>query len=151
MRSLEINWLRRFDRSLIVPQVVFAQQPRMANGLNCSGIYLHPGKYEYAIEGKFYDGWCGLLVIGTADPADIPALIAHEWRHHWQMHRGIEYDGVEWNDPRAATDIDAWEASTKRYFRRSRCEFDALRFEMQVAPTDIGDYRMSLATKREGL
>lgn len=146
MRSLEVNWLRRFDRELVIPQVIFSPAPTMRNGLPCSGFYLHPGKYEVGIDGLHYDGCFGIIVVSTNAPCDIPSIMAHEWRHHWQKHRGIKYDGVEWSDPLAATDVGAWIASTKRYFRQSWCEFDALRFELSVAPSDIADYRMSLVT-----
>jgi len=132
-----------------VPLVVFSPQPANTSGLPCSGAYYRPGRYEVAIDGQFHDGRFGILLVGTAWPDEIPSIIAHEWRHHWQLSTGrMPYDGVGWNDPLAATDWDAWEAATRRYFRGSRCELDALAFELQVAPSDVADLRMSLVRQR---
>lgn len=56
----------------------------------------------------------------------------------------MPYDGVGWDNPLAATDYAAWEAETQRYFRHSLCELDALTFELQVAPTDVAELRLSI-------
>lgn len=138
-RSLEVNWLRRHDRTLVVPEVIFVAKPVLPCGKGCSGYYLEPGKYEVQIDGRHYDGCFGIIVAQTdLDPRNTVATLAHEWRHHWQRHNGLEFDHKPFS-----VDLP-WEQAIRDYFRQSKSELDALRFEVEYAPSDINDYCMHL-------
>jgi hypothetical protein len=128
VRSIEINWLRRFDRSLVVPEIVFHLGVAHNGVGECSGFYAHPGKYELLIDGRYVDAHFGIIVVGLDKRIDIPGVLAHEWRHHWQLHNGFEWDHLKWDASRG------WEAGIRKYFRSSRSEMDALTFERKVAP-----------------
>jgi hypothetical protein len=119
-RSLEINWLKRFDRSLVVPEVAFSDLT------DCGGYYVRPGKYEWPLDGKFIDCRFGLIVVGFGWSAE--STIAHEWRHHWQVHNGWTLDHQRFDH------TVKWEDAIRKYFRESRSEMDALRFEKLVTP-----------------
>lgn len=130
-RSLEFNWLRRFDRSLVVPEIVFVHTP-LANGTDeCGGFYQQPIDQEFLIGDKFVDAHFGLIVIGIAEPENIAETIAHEWRHHWQLHNGMPFDNVRWQADKP------YEHAIREYFLRSKAEMDALLFSRKVAPNDM--------------
>lgn len=127
-KSLELNWVRGEDKSLLIPEVVF--EPRE----DCGGYYLSPWKGEELIGGRFYDRRFGIIVVSSLWPDGIETTLAHEWRHHWQECNGWRYDGIGWNSP------NDYEDSIRDYFTRSRSEADALRFELRKAKSDITDY-----------
>jgi len=132
-RSIGLNWLRHFDKSVVVPEVVFTS-------LNdASGYYYQPGDYELCIDGRFYDGIFGIMVISDGDL--IASTIAHEWRHHWQRHNDFEFDHVP-----LRPDLP-YEENIAHYFSSSKSEMDALLFERRNAPNYLNDYWLSLATK----
>ncbi len=95
-RSLGLNWLRRFDRSLVVPEVVITTGLRTPCDNPCSAYYLRPGDREILIGGTYYDVHFGVIAI--EEDVDIEACMAHEWRHHWQLHNRMPYDGVTLTD-----------------------------------------------------
>jgi hypothetical protein len=103
---------------------------------DCGGLYHQPGDYELCIDGRFYDGCFGIIVIGEHEGA--AATIAHEWRHHWQRHNGLDFDNVP-----LRPDLP-YEENIRQYFRRSKSELDALLFERREAPNYINDYWMHL-------
>ena len=137
MRSLEVNWLRRFDKSLVIPQVVYCQKPILPNGGECGGFYLQPGKYEVLIDGQSVDAAFGILVVSANGKDDGRSVIAHEWRHHWQLHNGIAFDHKPFSQK-------PYEDAIRDFFRHSKSEMDALQFEAAVAPSDLNDYWMHL-------
>lgn len=139
MRSLEFNWLRWRDRSLVIPEVVYVSKPVHPQfGTECGGFYCQPGKYELRVEDQFYDGAFGVIVVAADAKCDGRSTLAHEWRHHWQRHNGIAFDSALWDSRKH------YETAIRQYFRNSKCEIDALRFETAVAPSDVNDYWMSL-------
>lgn len=123
-RSLEFNWLKKFDRSLVTPAIVFANKPHV-EGQECGGYYVRPGKHEWFLDEKYYDCRFGLIVVST-DWESPAATIAHEWRHHWQLHNGIEFDDKPFDASLK------WCAAVRKYFRESRSEMDALLFEARA-------------------
>ena len=118
MKSLELNWVRNEDKSLVIPEVIFASVE------NIGGYYLEPEHREHFIGNRFVDGRFGVIVVSVFDQP-FEATLSHEWRHHWQVCHGWEYDGINWNSP---ADYDA---GIREYFRRSRSELDALRFQVR--------------------
>jgi hypothetical protein len=130
IKSLELNWIRNEDKSLVLPTVVFAPLS------SYSGYYVSPRAGEREIEGGFYDLHFGLIVVSTLNPENVAATLAHEWRHHWQACNGWVYDGIGWHSQSPAN----YDRAIKEYFTRSRCEFDALRFEWRKARCEVNEY-----------
>jgi hypothetical protein len=127
MGSLDLNWIRKEDKSLVIPPVVYEANDRYG------GYYVHPVKGEIEIAGKFYDSKIGIIVISSIWPENIPSTLAHEWRHHWQFYQGWKMDSIGWSYP------EDYEAAIRKYFLSSRCEFDALRFEYRKAKSELND------------
>ena len=141
MRSLETNWLSHFDKSLVRPEVVFCHDPQAIEGESCGGFYSHPGRYELLIDGSCYDGRFGIIVVATRFGCTFArATIAHEWRHHWQIHNGIKFDNHEWHLPNSGS----WEQVIKKYFRESASEMDALLFEHRIARCESNDEMLDI-------
>lgn len=128
MRSLELNWVRNEDKSLVLPELVFA--PIGKEG----GIYYVPTAGELIVEGRFVDNSHGTIVVNSEQPERHASVLAHEWRHHWQIHRGWSLDPITWDRARTYDDMAA------DYFLKSRCEFDALRFSLRKALDEVDDY-----------
>jgi hypothetical protein len=111
------------------------------------GYYLEPERTEYQIGDSFYDCIKGIIVISTLfDFVDLKHTIAHEYRHHWQFHKGWIYDGKGWNTP--LEDYD-YEDIIKRYFNSSVCEMDALLFSIRTAYDKTLDYWMDIMEIRK--
>lgn len=138
--SLELNWLKKFDKSLSIPRIAFVTDFEEA-----SGMYFEPEDAEELINGIYYPLDKGLLIVRTDLPdskAPIDTL-AHEWRHHWQRYNfgTTYYDGYPWNASIAYDD------ALIEYYTKSYCEYDALTFANKVYPCDIGDRTKELVTK----
>lgn len=129
LASLELNWIRREDKTLPLPRVVFHPLDGMG------GFYHFPEPAEVLIGETHYDATKGLIVVSTE--TEHPAsIIAHEWRHHWQTFHGWTYDGIDW--PEVETDDEYW-PNVARYFAASKSELDALLFEHRKAPDWISE------------
>ena len=137
IRSLEINWLRKFDRSIPIPEVVFEYGLSHPCGAESGGLYYEPQSNEVLIGERYYDLRFGLIAVNSKWPDDIPGTIAHEWRHHWQRHNDIEFDSPVWTGDRE------YNASIRRHFS-SRCERDALLFENKIDPRGYNQVWMDL-------
>lgn len=124
LRSLETNWLRNFDRTIPIPEVMFYPLR------GCAGKYYRPQETEmYDLDGRPYEMHRGVIVVSPKFEEHVAANIAHEWRHHWQYHRGIKFV-IPKKDPQWDDD---YELKLLQYFTSSRTELDALRFEYRVA------------------
>jgi hypothetical protein len=129
--SIELNFLARRDKQTTLPALVFTRHSNLAQGL-----YYEPEQdAEVIIDGRAISLSCGLISIDDSMLVDsIEATLAHEWRHHWQATHG-------W-DLRVTLDFDFTNEETywrevRRYYRRQPWEYDALLFEISVAPTDF--------------
>src|SRR3990167_108469 len=92
--SLELNWLKKYDKSLSLPLVLFIED------MEHNGLYYEPQNREIIVENKLYSVEKGVLLIRLSDreDADVAATIAHEWRHHWQrFNSSLYYDGNDFN------------------------------------------------------
>ncbi len=144
--SLELNWLRNLDKTLLLPKVVFFPSERLVINSDvypCSGLYLHPFEWEVRINGEFHDGQRGIILASTQNPELTPAAIAHEWRHHWQFCNGLlpakpggwsEADGRPEN----------YASAIKKYFRTQWHEFDALQYELSKYRTWSNEHMADL-------
>lgn len=127
MKSLELRWIRGFDKDLLLPEVIFVFNPTY------SGLYIPPMKKEKLIAGKYYPCDHGLIICSTLNP-DIKSTagtLAHEWRHHWQAYNSsLPCDYVSFDK------YMDYKSAIKKYYSSSKRELDALKFEIQMAPTD---------------
>lgn len=127
--SLELRWLARHDKDILLPEIVFAPDMDKIARNRCAGCYWKPEHSEYLIGESFVPFDRGVIAIGTEDPELIPGIIAHEWRHHWQFHRGL-----------LPSKVAAWKFSTdydttiRRFFRERPHEMDALKYQLKHAP-----------------
>jgi len=123
LHSLETNWLSKKDRHLPAPDIFYV------NNLDIGGLYIPPRDivmFEHEIEIHPSNG---TIIIGEYNE-DFPleAIMAHEWRHHWQYWNGWEYDGIGWN---FTEDYDVYIEQITKYFLHSFSETDALKYELK--------------------
>ena len=120
MKSLELNWIRNFDKSLVIPEVIFHRMD------NAGAMYMPPRNNEvYDEDGKPHDMKFGVIVINPDYPCYFEPHLAHEWRHHWQHFHGWKYDGIG----KQILNELKYENAVYKYFTESYCEMDALRFQ----------------------
>lgn len=128
--SLELRWLSRHDKDILLPEIVFTADMENAAGSRCCGCYWRPEENEYLIGDKFVPFDRGVIAINTEDPELIRGTIAHEWRHHWQFYHDLL--------PPAAASWDFggsnYDAKIRRFFRSRPHEMDALRYQLKHAP-----------------
>jgi len=125
---LELNWLARHDKYILLPPVVFAN-------LDYGGFFRHPCKEETLVGESYYPLDRGLIAVGIqSDPdvKDIASCLAHEWRHCWQYYQMPQDKCVEWD----SKSLLSYRQKIVTFFRSSRAEYDALQFELKVAPTE---------------
>lgn len=130
MRSIELGWLAKGDKSLFLPELVFAEIPT-------GGCYHAP---EHGVNEEYgCDARKGIIVVSTLYGSEVvAATLAHEWRHHWQWWSGIKFDYVPWIGE------EDYDSELRAYFKRSSTERDALRFEMKKAQAPHHDEWMSI-------
>ena len=141
--SLETRWIRPLFKQVSQPVVVWDEQE-----LQAAGLYYHPAPGEVFIAGCNVPQDKGIIVIGSSNSEvrEADSTIAHEWRHHLQLVEfGWTYDGIGWNQP--PTELKEYEKALTRYFRQSRLEADALRFQLRAAPSPDAVYFDELARR----
>lgn len=122
MKSLELNWIRNVDKSLVIPEVVFSSLSW------AGGIYHHPKRGEILIDDKFYSLDYGVIEVPEKFGGYGPTL-AHEWRHHWQHYNGWKFDqSYLWPEE---FNPDEYDSLIVKYFTSNHHEMDALRFEYE--------------------
>ena len=124
---LELNWLARADKYILLPPVIFADIP--------SGGFFHfPRKIEVLIDDKYYPADRGLIVISEIHSEHIEASIAHEWRHLWQYYqRGEHILKSQWNLESPLS----YKEQIIGFFLSDPFEYDALLFQLKKAPDDV--------------
>lgn len=127
MRSIDLNFVARRDKSLPFPNLAFDEMEGYA------GFYVRPQEEEFIWREKIHDARRGVIFISTNYPEIIASTIAHEWRHHWQFFNGFQMDGTSWNSP---ADYDA---AIVEYFTKSKSEADALRFQIRTVGWEKDD------------
>ena len=131
MRSVELNFVRNQDKSLILPELVFYE----ANGGN--GQYYSPQKQEVQIGDKYYQLDSGLIQISPENPETFAATLAHEWRHHWQWLHGMGkffVDSGGWI--KHSNRFSSYDRALREYFFGCPMEMDALRFQRRKGVVD---------------
>jgi hypothetical protein len=148
LRSLELRWLARHDRDIPLPEVLFASTNQDFEGKRCGGCFYTPKPGEFLYRDAFIPFERGVILVGTEDPEVIPGIIAHEWRHCWQFHRGLLRSPQPYN-PDEFSEADTYDSAIRKYFRTQRQEMDALLYQFAKHP-DWSSKRMVDATFREG-
>lgn len=126
--SIGLNWLRRINRHLPTPTLIVTDHCESGAG----GFYCQPWHRDVTHNGIHVPASSrGTIVCVHFDHLewDLPAVIAHEWRHHYQHNRAIK----PILSPLRDGDED-YELHIAHYFSRSLTEYDALRFECRHAP-----------------
>lgn len=122
MRSIDLGFLQRIDKALILPRLAFDPSCESA------GAYYSPQRGEVFL-GAWHPLDSGVIVCSEKfGDANVAATLAHEWRHHWQFCRGIRFDNQPW------IGADDYDSELRNFFAESATERDALRFEMRIAP-----------------
>jgi len=124
LRSLELNWIRKEDKSLVMPLIIFS------NTEDYSGKYFDIDRNtELLVDGTLYSLNKGAICISmhhNKTDRDIASVIAHEWRHHYQLCHGIEYDSTDYKNCEffeeklivwisSKAEMDAWKFQCKWY------------------------------------
>lgn len=122
--SLCTRWLQRLEKWLPQPLVV------TVIGSAVGGQYWCPGR-PVQLGDHVVRGDRGVLVLDEEHSVE-PSVLAHEWRHHWQWHRGWRFDHTPWHRV-AGPD---YRHRIVTFFQSSRTERDALRFELRQAPSE---------------
>ncbi len=122
---LELNWLAKSDKDILLPPVIFADIPY-------SGCLYFPEKKEILLSDKYYPLDKGLILIKEASPGDeIEAAIAHEWRHVWQYYQGDKLN-IEWENKPSLSHQE----QIIDFFISNPAEYDAFLFELKKSPCD---------------
>lgn len=132
-KSLELNWLSRYDKDLPLPEIVYSPDNVDFHGRRCGGCYYSPERNEYLFGDVYVPFDNGVILVGAREPELMIGTLAHEWRHHWQLHRGLAKDGSGYNQEDFAS-LDTYNAAIRKYFRTQPHEMDALRFQFKHAP-----------------
>ena len=134
--ALETRWLARHDRQLPVPQMMYVEN------LSVGGYYAQPWPWPQFVEGIEVPPSRGTILIGIErEILTLEAVMAHEFRHHWQRWNGWRYDGAPWHPP---VDPAQKTAAMRRFFLASRSELDALAHEVRHARDDGSRWLWSL-------
>ena len=124
---IELNWLARHDKYILLPVVVFGESK------DYGGCWLRPQKGEYLIGGKHYPLDRGLIEVTYHDSdAGIAAVMAHEWRHLWQLYNYGEHKTAKFNHAESIS----YKERIIDYFVSNIFEWDALLFELKKSPYD---------------
>lgn len=127
MPSLEMNWLpASMRKGLSLPRIV------VIDDFEFGGQYWRrtPERYITPFDMDLREG--AVIVLNADHRA---ATIAHEFRHHWQREALGHPGGSTWN-PASNSTADYWR-EIRRFFRAYWHEWDALRFELAMAPDDV--------------
>lgn len=131
-KSLELNWLHRYSKHLPTPELVFVDGME-----DKAGFYVWPDEVEFETGGKCYKANNGLICISTVWPENIPEVLAHEWRHHWQY---CTFGYIpEW----PYIETEDYEYDTYRYFSAWH-EMDAELFAHRKHPTEWSEWWLDL-------
>jgi hypothetical protein len=137
--SFETRWLQRLAKDLPQAEVTYV------SGLAVSGFMDYPSRSPLRAGNAEISRATGAIVINADAPShEQTATLAHEWRHHWQVHRGWTLDGGALYARLMDLDLSDHER-WGRYFTHSRSERDALSFELRVAPAPLAQEMLEAA------
>lgn len=125
---------RNLDKTL--PDVPILYMPEY---MDLGGWYHTPEPGHIVVhEDREYDASKGIIIICGGAIGYEEAVLAHEWRHHWQAYHGLL---PEWDWP--WIDKGNWLESRLHYYQAWH-ELDAFMFEMKFAQ-DLDEYQQVLS------
>lgn len=128
--GLELDWIRRkIDKDLVLPVIAYS------DSTDYGGAYWSPEPCELLIGGVYYPCDHGIIEVSTLDPDNSGSVIAHEWRHHWQVYHGWTLRGPMWESVQSGR---PYEDAIAHYFTHSAKEADALKFQLRYVPPTYG-------------
>ena len=123
MRSIELNWLWRKDKWVILPDIKF-----VSSDSDDGSYYLHPNRYLIDNIGNEHYSKHGLIcIMPNSCGVAVDAVIAHEWEHHLQFHRGFDFSTADASVDMEWLNVDT-EECYREYYSRPH-EREALRAE----------------------
>ena len=126
-RFIELNWLARSDKDILLPEVVFD------NDMEAGGFCMYPRKEEILLGEKYYPRDRGIIVVHSDYPGQASTL-AHEWRHLWQVYNYGEPGECSWWDTESHL---SYKQQIINFFKSDTREMDALLFERQKAFCEV--------------
>lgn len=131
--SIGINWLRKLDKSLPTPFVIYDDLGENGPG----GLHYSATRGGYYIDDNYkaHSLARGGIVVNinpiVLETISIEATLAHEWRHQWQDYQGWKYDGIGLSENRDLKS-DEYHTHYMNYFNKSKSEMDALMFAYRM-------------------
>ena len=121
------NWLPLSDRkNITIPKVI-----------------VEPFSYQQ------YGGYCepakSIIVVVEHPTTDIPAALAHEFRHHIQYELNQHRSSVS----SVMLEDASYEDMIHHYFTTQPHEYDALLYEYKYAKSDLNDWWLNCLTKED--
>jgi hypothetical protein len=131
---IELNWLRKGHKEIDLPEVIY-----ISPKIGYSAAYYRPVKEEIFIEGRYYNREKGIIVLvdnRREEDKGFASSIAHEWRHHWQFHKGflLPLSAKRPYDPEKAA--ENYKREIIQFFKQNSDEMDALLFSVRKVPCD---------------
>ncbi len=118
--SLETKWLHKHAPWMPQPKVVFSRLK------DASGLYYRPERGVFLSNG--IDRSNGVIVVDPDKHIIVDAVIAHEWRHHYQHFHGPYKKGPSWYD---LSDKYSYKEAIIKYFVQSPTEMDSFIFQIK--------------------
>jgi hypothetical protein len=126
MRSIDLHWLSKRDKWLILPELRIEH----AGDVHRNYCYYYPPGVWTMPSGLEFDTQNGLIFINADYPAKIESTMAHEWRHHYQHHSGMKSIHT-YNPELLDWSYENYKDSAKKYFSMLH-ERDALLFQCKM-------------------
>jgi hypothetical protein len=127
---IELNWLRKFDRSIPLPEIMLEDLPMGAG-------YVHKQRGEILVGERYCDLTNrGLIVLSlrySNDDGYMVNAIAHEWRHHVQWEKGKRNIREVSFDAFGEDFVSDYKRSIIKYYTIQWWEMDALLFSLKFA------------------
>jgi len=122
-KGLELNWLRKLDKSLSLPEIVILEHE---DPYNYRAGYVRPSNDHYLYENIVVNSLNGIIKI-CEHYINCQNTIAHEFRHAWQAYNTnllkTQPSSTLWNSLPGS-----WENKIIEYYKQRECELDAFLF-----------------------
>jgi hypothetical protein len=148
--NLGFNWIRKFDKSLSLPEIIFEKEEIIEEVVGpCSGCYIPPDESEVLVGDKYYLNNRGLILISLyknsdfSDESGILDTVIHEWRHHWQKFNWkkendyFSYDYLK-------NCLGDYDETVKWFYRLNKHESDALLFARKYQKSFLSELHYEL-------
>lgn len=133
--SMEISWVpNNITKGLPTPNIIFV------SGADYGGCYVPIGDHYL----DFLDPTRPNILVDIDLSSDVSSVIAHEYRHHWQLYTW-GWGDILW-EPNVDLYYENYESFIVEYYQ-DPYEFDALLYEYTHTPNDDNIYNHELIMK----